>query len=133
MMKTRNKILALGVLSVVVLAPFFVFGHGNERGQATLKLNGGNVSVEYGRPMLKGRDVFAMIEPGAYWRMGADKATTMTTDVDLITAEDQSIPPGTHTLLAHFIEKGKWTLVVAAGAARGTWEPQGLMAEFPMT
>ena len=40
-----------------------------DRGQAELALDGGKVSVEYGRPTLRGRNIEALIQPGDEWRM----------------------------------------------------------------
>jgi hypothetical protein len=51
------KKLARGVLSVLMVAGFaaMAFAQGNPRGTSTLTLKGKTVSVDYGRPSLKGR------------------------------------------------------------------------------
>lgn len=110
----------LGVVSTMVLA------QANPRGEATCA--DGKVTVDYGRPSAKGRDVMSMIEPGAYWRMGADTATTLKTDVDLVFGET-TVPKGSYTLVAHFVEKEKWNLVIAGGMAQG--KPTEVAAEVP--
>lgn len=46
-------------------------------------VDGANISVEYGRPFLKGRPESQVMPPGKEWRTGADEATTLTTDKPL--------------------------------------------------
>lgn len=116
------------VSAIYVLSSSFVMGHGNEPGTATAVIGGGNVTVEFVGPRLHGRDIMSMIEPGSYWRMGADRATTLTTEVDLMFG-GKKVPKGTYTLLAHFLEKDEWSLVVAEGMSQG--QPQGVVAESP--
>ena len=62
-------------------------------------INGGNLTIAYGRPYLKGRVVGESVEPmpDAVWRLGADEATTLTTDRDLMLGETH-VPAGEYTL-----------------------------------
>jgi hypothetical protein len=108
------------VVSTLVLA------QANPRGEATFA--GGKITIDYGRPSAKGRDVMAMISPGSYWRMGADSATTLKTEVDLVFG-DTTVPKGSYTLVAHFVEKEKWNLVIAKSMSRG--QPEEVAAEVP--
>ncbi len=124
-------VLLIGVMSALTLAPTYVLGHGNERGQASANVEGGVVNVEYGRPMLKGRDMMSKVQPGDYWRVGADKATTFNTAVDLTMGGDHSISHGEYKLFAKFAGEDKWSLVLAEGSERG--KPEGVIAEIPMT
>jgi len=72
--------------------------------------SGANITVTYGRPSLKGRSL-AQLEPaGQVWRIGADKATTLTTDKP-ITMGTLSVPAGTYALFAIPNEKS-WKLIV---------------------
>ena len=82
----------------------------NPRGEASLKLGGGNIKVSYGRPPLDGRNLLDMIQPGVNWRMGADNPTTLTTDIPLKVG-GTTVPKGKHILLAQFTGKRSWTLV----------------------
>ncbi len=82
----------------------------NPRGEASLKLGGGNIKVSYGRPPLDGRNLLDMIQPGVNWRMGADNPTTLTTDIPLQVG-GTTVPKGKHILLAQFTGKRSWTLV----------------------
>jgi hypothetical protein len=62
-------------------------------------VNEGNITIDYGRPYLKGRVIGESVEPMAdsVWRLGADEATTLTTDRDLMLG-DTHIPAGEYTL-----------------------------------
>ncbi|MCH2694639.1 MAG: DUF2911 domain-containing protein [Acidobacteriia bacterium] len=87
------------------------FAQVNPRGEATVELSGGTVTINYGRPSLKGRDISTMISPGEQWRLGADGSTTLTTKVAL-TFGDQQIEKGTYTLRGKFVSEGKWYLLI---------------------
>jgi hypothetical protein len=117
---TMVLFVGLAVVSTLVLA------QANPRGEATFA--GGKITIDYGRPSAKGRDVMAMISPGSYWRMGADSATTLKTEVDLVFG-DTTVPKGSYTLVAHFVEKEKWNLVIAKSMSRG--QPEEVAAEVP--
>ena len=62
-------------------------------------VNEGNITIDYGRPYLKGRVVGESVEPmtDAVWRLGADEATTLTTDRDLMLGSAH-VPAGEYTL-----------------------------------
>jgi hypothetical protein len=62
-------------------------------------VSGANISIAYGRPHLKGRVVGDSVEPleGRVWRLGADEATTLTTDRDLMLGAAH-VPAGEYTL-----------------------------------
>ena len=50
--------------------------------------------------------------------MGADRATTFTTDVDLKFG-DMTVPKGSYKLVAHFDENKQWSLIVAEDLGGG--------------
>ena len=65
-------------------------------------IDGANITIEYGRPSVKGRTIFGpdgLHKPGAVWRMGADEATTLTTSKDLMFGTVH-VPAGKYTLWA---------------------------------
>jgi len=69
-------VLAVGLLLIVAGS---AFAQGNPRGTSKISLGGKAVSVEYGRPSLKGRSVAELLDrlkPGDFWRLGADKSAT---------------------------------------------------------
>jgi hypothetical protein len=96
-----------------------VLAHGNKPGNATAAIGGGQVKVDFVGPAAMGRDVQSLLAPGSYWRMGADKATTLTTDVDLKFGSTV-VPKGTYKLVAHLSEDKKWSLIVAEDLGSGS-------------
>jgi hypothetical protein len=76
-------------------------------------LGGANLSIEYGRPYLKGRTIGKDVEPmpGRVWRAGADEATTLKTDADLEMGTT-IVPAGSYTLWVLTDAEGRWTLIV---------------------
>ena len=105
--------------------------HGNEHGNVKATINGAHVSIDYGRPALRGRDMLRQITPGEYWRIGADVPTSLESDKDL-NFGGTIIPKGKYTLRAHFVSPGNWTLVFVGNSAaqrqQGAKHP-----EVPMT
>jgi hypothetical protein len=84
-------------------------------------IDGAKISVEYGRPYVKGRQVFGGLVPfGKVWRTGADEATTLVTDRPLVFGTVE-VPAGTYTLYTIPGEK-EWTLVVSKQT--GQWGTQ---------
>jgi len=74
-------------------------------------MNGKKVTIEYGRPYLKGRGFGTELAPsGQVWRTGADEATTLVTEGDLMLGS-LHVPAGTYTLFT-IPTAGEWTLIV---------------------
>ena len=77
-----NKAVAgvcFGLLSVVVAAPAIA----QARGKAELKGPSGSITIDYGRPSLKGRDMLSQLQEGDFWRMGMNEATVLKTSAGL--------------------------------------------------
>ena len=72
-------------------------------------IDGANISIEYGRPLLKGRAESQVMPPGV-WRMGADEQTTLTTDKPLKFGT-LSVPAGSYGL--HALVGQPWQLIVS--------------------
>ena len=74
-----------------------------------------NISITYGRPYLKDRVIGETVDPmvGQVWRLGADEATTLKTDADLMIG-DTPIAAGEYTLfvLTTLTTEDAWQLIV---------------------
>ncbi len=115
--------LAMGLIVTACLSAA-AFAQGNPRGKAELELGGKKVSVEYGRPSLKGRSVKEMLDqlnPGEVWRLGADKSTTFMTTGDLVFG-DVTVPKGEYSLWARKEADNTWKLVF--NKQHGQWGTQ---------
>jgi hypothetical protein len=88
-------------------------GGGSPHVRTDWTIDGGKLSIEYGRPSLKGRVPGKDIDPynGQEWRTGADEATTLTTDKMLMIGP-LHLNPGTYTLYTIPV-KGTWELIVS--------------------
>jgi hypothetical protein len=76
------------------------------RDTARATVGDANLLVDYGRPSRRGREIFGNVVPwGVVWRTGANAATQLRTDRDLVFG-GVVLPAGTYTL---------WTLPAQAG------------------
>jgi hypothetical protein len=83
-MKRMNLKKALAFAFCVLMAATCLAQFGGPRGKAELKAGDGSITVDYGKPALKGRDMLSQLEVGSKsWRMGNNQATVLTTPVDL--------------------------------------------------
>jgi hypothetical protein len=109
----KRVVLAVLALVAVALLAGSAAAQGNPRGTAKLMLKGQAISVEYGRPALKGRTAQQMLEqlkPGDFWRLGADKSTTFSAALNLA-FDHVTIPKGDYSLWASRDADGSWKLV----------------------
>jgi len=94
---------------------------------ATGTLNGKTIAVRYSAPSVRGRQIFGagglLSRDPTYpaWRAGANAATTLTTDVDLMVGT-LAVPKGTYTLYAWVQNPDAWDLIISRQT--GQW---GLM------
>ena len=78
---------------------------------AKLLADGHEVSITYGRPYMRQREIFGALVPyGEVWRTGANEATSLVTDSDLVLG-DVPIPAGEYTLYT-VPRRAAWTLIV---------------------
>ena len=82
-------------------------------------IDGANISVEYGRPSLKGRSEATLMPNGQPWRTGADEATVLKTDKALKFGT-LSLEPGTYTINTEPGDKS-WQLIIGKLGKPGQW------------
>ena len=76
-------------------------------------INGKTVSVDYGRPSLKGRttdELLGQLKAGSLWRLGADSSTTFKTGIDLAFG-DVTIPAGEYSIWMQRQADNSWKLL----------------------
>ncbi|MCY3547108.1 MAG: DUF2911 domain-containing protein [Gemmatimonadetes bacterium] len=82
------------------------------------------IVVDYGRPILRGRDLFgsgaeygqAFLRGAPVWRLGANQSTVLMTETDL-TFGGQRLPAGEYTVFAELTES-EWTLIFSNWGAK---------------
>lgn len=129
-MRSRAVLVVIGVAAAFSMAVASAMGHGNEAGKAETTIGSAHVTITYGRPTLKGRDVNKLIQPGQTWRIGADVPTTIESDADLDFGGTR-VPKGKHVLLAQMAAGGQWTLIVSSQPA-SHYQPSAKLAEIPL-
>ncbi len=98
-------------------------------------IDGAQISIEYGRPYLKGRPESRLMPIGQPWRTGADEATVITSDKPLKFGSI-SLAPGSYTINT---EPGQqsWQLIIGKLGSKGQWgipyQPALEIGRAPMT
>ncbi|MGD0222740.1 MAG: DUF2911 domain-containing protein [Terriglobia bacterium] len=133
------KRFAMGVLSVLMVACFatVALAQRNPRGTSTLTIKGKTVSVDYGRPSLKGRttdELLGKLKAGGLWRLGADTSTTFKTGIDLAFGE-VTVPAGEYSIWMQRQEDNSWKLLF--DKQHGQWgepapDPSQCFASVPL-
>ena len=111
------KPMALAGAVLALAAVSFAQEMSGERGEAKATVAGKSVSIDYGRPSLKGRDMLAQAQVGQAWRMGASAATTLKTDADLSIGTTR-VPKGEYILTATKVDAQQWQLNVLSKTDR---------------
>ena len=130
MKKLTRLSLSLVVVGMLVLTALAGLASGQDRGETKATIGNTNISIEYGRPSLKGREPLKLLEAGKLWRIGSNAPTTITSDVDLDFGGTR-VAKGKHILLARLAEPEKWSLVVSAKNVF-VYEPSAKLAEIPL-
>jgi hypothetical protein len=85
-------------------------------------IDGSDITITYGRPSMRGREVFGRLVPyGRVWCPGADEATTLDSTRDLKLG-NLLVPAGPHTIWV-LPTRDAWTLVVSK-------EPSGFHTNY---
>lgn len=91
-----------------------------------------NISIEYSRPSVRGREIFGKLIPyGEVWRTGANKATKLTVDTDMMIG-GTAVEEGSYSL---FTVPGKkeWKVILNEETelwGTGDYNPDHNVAEF---
>lgn len=85
-------------------------------------LTPGKITIDYGQPHLRGRKLHTagLVPMDSVWRLGANEATSLATDVDLVIGGLQ-VPTGKYTLFALPTAAG-WKLIINKNT--GQWGTQ---------
>ncbi len=116
-----KKALALTVCVLFAVSCFAQMPKGNPRGKAELKAGAGSITIDYGRPELKGRDMLSQLPVGQFWRMGNNMSTTFSTPVDLAFGSTK-VPKGNYSLWLKRTDAEAFELVF--NSQTGQWGTQ---------
>jgi len=100
------------VAMIAALATPMAFA--TERGTASGTIGGKKVTIDYGRPALKGRTLAEMMKQlpeDRIWRAGDDQVTTITTETDL-TIGGKKLAAGKYSMYVHLGTDGSRSLVI---------------------
>lgn len=89
--------LATVTMSAQKMTQTAVGSGGSQHVKTEWTIDGAHITVEYGRPALKGRAEDTLMPVGKAWRTGADAATIITSDKALKFGAF-TLPAGTHTI-----------------------------------
>ena len=104
---------ALTLSSTASRAQQFPF---SQRGSVKQTIAFTDVSVEYGRPVARGRTLFGVLVPwDSVWHPGADQATRITFTHD-VTLEEQPVKAGTYSAWLIPREHAAWTFILSKAA-----------------
>jgi hypothetical protein len=118
-MRTLTPILALAMTAGLLTPVHAQRASPHETAKATI--DGVTITVDYGRPYMKGRKIMGGLVPyGKVWRTGADEATTLTTD-KAIQIGGTAVPAGKYTLYT-LPGENEWQLII--NKQTGQWGTQ---------
>lgn len=102
------------------------------RGEAATQIGESWISVDYGRPILRGRQgIFGagenyggkLTSGSTVWRTGANKSTRFSTEADLMFG-DQKLPAGEYSMFIE-LNPDQWTLIFSTHAAKESGRASG--------
>jgi hypothetical protein len=101
------------VAAIVAVSSALAFA-ASDRGAASATVNGKKVSIDYGRPALKGRalgDLISKLSEDRVWRSGDDQVTTLTTEGDLLIG-GKTVKAGKYSVYVHLPVDGSRNLIL---------------------
>jgi len=82
----------------------------SQRGTVSQRINDTTVTIDYSRPVARGRELFGKLVPyGRVWCPGADDATTIDVTTD-VTVNGHALPKGKYSLWAE-PNADKWVMI----------------------
>jgi hypothetical protein len=108
MLRRIAFVLSVSVFSVWVLAQMA------PRDTVVLEIGGAKITVEYGRPSLKGRsfdELASNLPSDRMWRAGAEQITTLTAETAVMIGA-KTVPPGKYSLYVHCPKSGPFSLAL---------------------
>ncbi len=82
----------------------------SQLGSVTQQVNETRITIEYSRPVARGRALFGELVPwGKVWTPGANDATTITVSTD-VQVNGQALPAGTYTVWSE-PRPDSWTII----------------------
>jgi hypothetical protein len=110
------------------------FGRLSSRDTVRATIGKANLTIDYSRPSRRGREIWGALVPwDKVWRLGADMATQITTDVDLVIGT-VSVPAGSYTLWMRPSPQAPELIVSSAVNVFGTqYNPAKDFARIPLT
>ena len=122
----------LPCMTIVCLAAS-VWAQDANRGDTEVTIKGKKISINYGRPSLRGRDLLSLAPVGTVWRLGMNQATQIDTAADLMVGGNE-VKAGKYTLWLKKTGENSWTLNFHPKT--GVWgQPElreGYVAELPL-
>ena len=132
-MKTRRTLFTLSLSLCLAVACAAQQSAKPARGAAEATVKGQKISIDYGKPALKGRDLLAQAPDGMVWRLGMNEATHITSTGDLVVG-GKELKAGKYTLWVRKTGADTWTL--AFHPKTGVWGApalkDGFVAEAPL-
>jgi hypothetical protein len=104
------------------------------RGTVEATVDGVRITMEYGRPSKRGREIWGgLVRWGRWWMPGADESTSITTSAPLMVGP-LAVPAGTHTL---YTVPGPDTFLLVINNETGqfhtVYHPDRDLGRVPMT
>ena len=149
-----RRLIATGAASLAMTMSIFAQGGGrpaspagtaatqvggtyDRSGEEPVYRNGKWIEITYGRPIKRGRTLFAgdgekygkTVNPDApVWRAGANESTQLKTEVPIV-INGKTIAPGTYTMFID-LKPEKWTLIVSNWKAQTGFDPKNTTELF---
>ncbi len=108
----------------------------SDRGVVEVAFGSNSVSIDYGRPQLKGRDMLAQAPDGFVWRLGSNASTTFETTADLMFGA-KKLAGGKYSAWLKHRKGDRWALVFNSevggwGAGAGAAKRENDVLEVPL-